>query len=54
MTPTLQKGSTKKVRQSAVQLKCLYTNARSMDNKQEELEAAIQLESYDLIAVTET
>jgi len=35
-------------------LKCLYTNARSMGNKQEELEATVPLESYDLVAITKT
>lgn len=34
-------------------LKCLYTNARSMGNKQEELEATVPLENYDLIVITE-
>jgi len=36
------------------QLKCVYTNARSMGNKQEELEAIIQQDGYDLVAITET
>jgi len=36
------------------QLKCLYTNARSMCNKQEELEATVLLDVYDLVALTET
>jgi len=36
------------------QMKCLSMNARSMGNKQEELEATTLLESYDPIAVTET
>ena len=36
------------------QLKCVYTNARSMSNKQEELEATVQQASYDLVAITET
>ena len=35
-------------------LKCVYTNARSMGNKQEELEAIIQQDDYDLVAITET
>jgi len=39
---------------STAQLKCIYTNARSMGNKQEELEAITQQESYDLVAITET
>jgi len=36
------------------QIKCVYTNARSMANKQEELEAIIQQDGYDLVAITET
>jgi len=43
-----------KVMRLAAQMKCLYTNARSMGNEQEELEAILLLESYDLIAITET
>ncbi|GAB0187578.1 hypothetical protein GRJ2_001223100 [Grus japonensis] len=35
------------------QLKCIYTNARSMGNKQEELEAIVQQDSCDLVAITE-
>ncbi|GAB0182504.1 cAMP-dependent protein kinase inhibitor alpha [Grus japonensis] len=46
--------SSKKVTWPTAQLKCLYTNARSMSNKQEELEATMLLESYDLVAITET
>jgi len=38
---------------SIAQLKCVYTNASSMGNKQEELEAIIQQDSYDLVAFTE-
>ena len=30
----------------AAQLKCVYTNARSMGNKQEKLEAIIQQDGY--------
>jgi len=36
------------------QLKCVYTNACSMGNKQEKLEAIIQQDGYDLVAITET
>ena len=36
------------------QLKCLYANAHSVENKQEELETLICLENYDLVAITET
>jgi len=39
---------------STAQPKCIYTNARSMDNKEEELEAIVQKDSYDLVAITET
>ncbi|KAK4805648.1 hypothetical protein QYF61_022406 [Mycteria americana] len=45
--------SSEKVTQPTAQLKCLYTNARSMGNKQE-LEATLLLESFDLVAITET
>ncbi|PKU47917.1 rna-directed dna polymerase from mobile element jockey-like [Limosa lapponica baueri] len=36
------------------QLKCIYTNVRSMGNKQEELEAIVRHESCDVVAITET
>ena len=36
------------------QLRCLYTNARSMGNKQEELEATVWWESYDIVSIMET
>ena len=39
---------------STAQLKCMYSNARSMGNKQEELEALVQQEGYDIVAITET
>ncbi|GAB0209080.1 hypothetical protein GRJ2_003373700 [Grus japonensis] len=39
---------------SKAQLKCIYTNACSMGNKQEELEAIVRQGSYDLVAITET
>ncbi|GAB0206747.1 hypothetical protein GRJ2_003140300 [Grus japonensis] len=39
---------------SKAQLKCIYTNACSTGNKQEELEAIVQQDSYDLVAITET
>ncbi|RMC19437.1 hypothetical protein DUI87_04048 [Hirundo rustica rustica] len=38
---------------SVAQLKCMYTNAHSMDYKQEELEATVQYQSYDVAAITE-
>uniref|UniRef100_K7F1Q8 Reverse transcriptase domain-containing protein n=1 Tax=Pelodiscus sinensis TaxID=13735 RepID=K7F1Q8_PELSI len=43
-----------KIMQSTGYLKCLYTNARSLGNKQEELEALAQAKKYDLIGITET
>ncbi|KAK4824014.1 hypothetical protein QYF61_009605 [Mycteria americana] len=39
---------------SIAQLKCIYTNACSMGNKEEELEAIVQQKNYDIVAVTET
>ena len=38
----------------AASLKCLYTNAHSMGNKQEELEFCVRSRGHDLIAITET
>lgn len=35
------------------QLKCVYTNARSLVNKQEELEATVHLTNHDLVAITD-
>ena len=35
-------------------LKCMYTNAHSMGNKQEELETMMKQENYDVVAITET
>jgi len=53
--PKGNKGcSSVQVTRPTAQMKCLYTNACSMENKQEELEATVLLESYDLIALTET
>ncbi|GAB0209149.1 rapamycin-insensitive companion of mTOR-like [Grus japonensis] len=39
---------------SITSLKCLYTNARSTGNKQEELEICVQSQSHELVAITET
>jgi len=36
------------------QFRCLYTNACSMGNKQEELEAIVWSERYDIVVTTET
>jgi len=38
---------------STAQLKCIYTKASSMGNKQEALEVIVQQDSYDLVAITE-
>ncbi|GAB0185820.1 hypothetical protein GRJ2_001047300 [Grus japonensis] len=38
---------------SGAQLKCLYANAQSMGNKQEELETCVRLQGYDVIGITE-
>ena len=46
--------SSKKVTRLTAQLKCLYTNAHSVGNKKEELEGTVLLESYNLVAITET
>ncbi|PKU36248.1 mitochondrial fission process protein 1 [Limosa lapponica baueri] len=43
-----------KVAGQLAQLKCIYMNACSMGNKQEELEAIVQQENYDIVAITET
>ena len=39
---------------SVAQLRCMYTNACSMGNKQEELEAMVQQQSCDVVAIVET
>lgn len=36
------------------QLKCLYTNAQSMGNKQEELQVCVCLQTSDLTGITDT
>ena len=46
--------SSKRMIWSISQLKCVYTNACSMDCKQEDMETTVQLERCDLIAITET
>ncbi|PKU34846.1 nipped-b-like protein [Limosa lapponica baueri] len=43
----------KKVTGPVAHLKCFCTNACSMGNKQEELEAIVQLENYDVVAIAE-
>ena len=39
---------------SGAYLKCLYTNAHSMRNKQDELEALVSSQNYDIIGISET
>ena len=41
-------------KRSIDQLQCIYTNARSMGNKQEELEATACQGNYDVVTITET
>ena len=50
----IREGSSEKATRPIAKLKCLYTNERSMGNKQEELETVVQLGKYDLIAIMET
>ena len=50
----IREGSSDKAMRPIAKLKCLYTNACNMGNKQEELETVVQLGKYDLIAITET
>ncbi|KAM9378992.1 LOW QUALITY PROTEIN: RWD domain-containing protein 3 [Phaethornis superciliosus] len=49
----LKAGQPKLRDKSAAQLKCMYTNSRSIGKKQVELEAIVQQESYDVAAITE-
>ncbi|KAK4826912.1 hypothetical protein QYF61_012504 [Mycteria americana] len=42
------------IQRKIAQLKCIYTNACSMGNKQEELEAVVWQGNYDIVAITET
>ncbi|KAM6317647.1 LOW QUALITY PROTEIN: forkhead box protein J1-like [Podargus strigoides] len=44
----------KKVTWPPAQLKCLYTSPRSTGSKQEELEATVLLESYNIVAIPGT
>ena len=39
---------------SVAQVECVCTNARSTGDREEELEAIVQLEKYDTVAITET
>ena len=49
-----QEGTRASPAQKVAQLQCIYTNARSMGNKQEELEATVLEGNYDVAAITET
>lgn len=49
----IKASSSKKVLGSTAQLKCNCTNACSMGSKQEKLEAIVQQENYDIVAITE-
>ena len=51
-TGGIQRGSSKNVTGLIAQPKSLHTNARNVENKQEEPEAAVQSENDDLIATT--
>lgn len=44
----------KEVEESVAQLKCIDTNACSMDYKQEEPKDTAEQENYDIVAITET
>ena len=50
----IREVSSDKATRPIAKLNCLYTNARSMGNKWEELETVAQFGKYDLIAITET
>lgn len=47
------KGFSMKVTWPIAHLKCIYTNICSMGNKQEEMDAIVLLENYDLISIME-
>lgn len=53
MSHRIREGSSKKVMQLVAQAKCLYTNVYNTAKKQE-MEAMVQSENYDLIAIMET
>ena len=48
----IEKLAFKEVTRPPAQLKCLYTNAHILGNKQEELEATVLLANYNIVAVT--
>ena len=45
----IRKDFSERISWSMAQLKCLYSSVRSMGNKEEDLEATVQLENYDLM-----
>ena len=49
-----QEGIRASATQKDAHLRCIYTNAHNMGNKQEEMEAIVWLENYDIVAITET
>lgn len=46
-------GPSQRLKRSTAQLKCLYPNAYSMDNNQDELKTTMQLANCNAIAVME-
>jgi len=50
----IREVSSDKATRPIAKLNCLYTNARSMGNKWEELETVAQFGKCDLITITET
>lgn len=46
--PEVCESSSRKVMHPKAQMKCLYTKACSLANKQEQLETVVYLENYDL------
>ena len=40
--------------QKEAQLRCFYSNAPIMGNKEEEMETIVQSEIYDIVTITET
>ena len=49
-----QEGIRASPTQKVAELRCIYTSACSMDNKQEKLEAIVQSENYYIVAIMET
>ena len=49
----IREGSSVNITLLTAQLNCLYTNAHSMGNKQQEVEAMLQLGNCNLTAIAE-